>query len=445
MKLWIIEIGEPLIFEQNLRLMRYGILSKELTKKSPAPKNIEITWWTSNFSHTKKEFIDVELSNYCKTNLISPNPGNSYNATSNQDIEHRNVAIQGIFFKVIKSLGYKESISLARLRHQKDFAKKFLLLAKNEPPPDLILLGIPTIENASAVLAYAKNNKIPFILDIRDEWPDSFLDTFPSILKPFARLFLKSYFKQMSLTCKNASCLIAPSKKFLDFGLQYAKRKQNNNDRVIPFCYPEGDLSKTEIDLATAWWATQGVDKQNFNCVFTGALGQFFDLDLIVALAQHFSKIQLATEIKFIICGKGEKEKELQEKTKSLNNISFHGLVDFSKITALLQMASIGLCLYNYNNNPQRHSLPNKSIEYLSAGLPILSNLSGELEALLLDHQCGITDTTSNLETFIATIFNLEQNQSKLNEMRGAALKLYESNFSKETMVNQFLEVFKVT
>jgi hypothetical protein len=49
MKVWIVEIGEPLPVEHDVRLLRYGLLTKELAKYGH-----EVVWWTSSFSMLQK-------------------------------------------------------------------------------------------------------------------------------------------------------------------------------------------------------------------------------------------------------------------------------------------------------------------------------------------------------------------------------------------------------
>ena len=54
MKISIVEIGEPLPLEENVRLLRYGNFCRYL-----ASKGHEVTWWTSSFSHMpKKHLVD---------------------------------------------------------------------------------------------------------------------------------------------------------------------------------------------------------------------------------------------------------------------------------------------------------------------------------------------------------------------------------------------------
>lgn len=50
MKLWFTEIGEPLPNEKDVRLHRYGMLTKAL-----AALGHDVVWWTSSFSHAVKK------------------------------------------------------------------------------------------------------------------------------------------------------------------------------------------------------------------------------------------------------------------------------------------------------------------------------------------------------------------------------------------------------
>ena len=115
MKVWVVEIGEPLPVESGVRLHRYGEFTKYLVTQGH-----EVTWWTSTFSHApKKNYFDRDFDK----------------------------ELDGVKVKFIFGKGYKRNVSLARMRHQKQFSKSFFKHAKdsirNGRVPDLIISPVP--------------------------------------------------------------------------------------------------------------------------------------------------------------------------------------------------------------------------------------------------------------------------------------------------------------
>ena len=51
--------------------------------------------------------------------------------------------------------------------------------------PDVVFVGYPPIEISFVMARWVKKKNIPFILDIKDQWPDLILDAFPTFYKIF--------------------------------------------------------------------------------------------------------------------------------------------------------------------------------------------------------------------------------------------------------------------
>jgi glycosyltransferase involved in cell wall biosynthesis len=91
-------------------------------------------------------------------------------------------------------------------------------------------------------------------------------------------------------------------------------------------------------------------------------------------------------------------------------------------------MASVGL-IPGTNTFSLVMSYPNKAVEYLSAGLPIVSGLGGALSRLLAEWQCGVTYPEGDHAALAGVIRNLAEDRAKLDRMRGQSALLYRSKF----------------
>ena len=308
MKIWFIEIGEPLPIEKNVRLHRYGMLTRELAKYGH-----EIVWWTSSFSHAPKKHFSHE----------------------NVDIE-----INGITLRVIKGLGYKKNVSFRRINHQRHFARNLERLHIKYELPELIVCPIPTIEAAKVAVSIGGENNIPVIIDIRDEWPDELVNLFPSYLRFLARFILRQYFHDMKMVCHNAVGITASSQRQLKYGLSFSGRKTNSRDGVFPHGYTSMDVAPERLRDAHMWWAKQGIDKDAFICCFFGTIGRFFNLDVVIEAAKVLSN---EIRIQFVLCGDGSKLEYYKNKAQGADFILFPGWVDAPNIAALMEIADIGL------------------------------------------------------------------------------------------------------
>ena len=398
MKIWFIFIGEPLPVEKNVRLHRYGLFTKFLAKKGH-----DITWWTSTFSHNvKKNFFDSDTE----------------------------LCLDSVSLKFIYSGSYKKNISIARILHHKIFAKKFfkqalLTVSKNKMTnkPDLIICSNPTIDNVFYVRKLCKKLRVPFLIDFRDFWPNDMLDLFPRPLSLLGKVLLSRSFYQIRKGCQSATGIMASSPKLLTYGLSFASRKKQKTDYVMLHGYPDVAIKK-RIPKHSSYLSTLGIDSKHFNICFFGTIGKFFQLDTVIEAAKKLSNIK---EIKFILCGSGDKLSYFENLAKPLSNVLFPGWVNQEDIQYLMSISAVGLAPYINSN---KFEYPNKLFEYLSAGLPIISSLKGEISEELRVHKCGYNYDSHSEKSLRATILTMFSNKEKTKKMGKNAQHLFQKKYS---------------
>jgi len=104
----------------------------------------------------------------------------------------------------------------------------------------------------------------------------------------------------------------------------------------------------------------------------------------------------------------------------------------------LMRMSSVGLAPYRSSKDFMA-SIPNKSIEYLSAGLPILSSLKGTLKELLSTNDCGITYENGDAEDLVSILVNLYDHPELIRKMSENAYALYKEKFIAEKVYNNMI------
>jgi glycosyltransferase involved in cell wall biosynthesis len=114
-----------------------------------------------------------------------------------------------------------------------------------------------------------------------------------------------------------------------------------------------------------------------------------------------------------------------------LPNVHFPGWIDRPKIEALAErcLAALVPCL---NIDSFKRSIPNKVIDALSLGLPILSPLQGEVASLIAEHGVGMRYGTDTGKSLYDCIQALIQDADLQKSMSQKALALYAERFSFE-------------
>ncbi len=401
MKVWIITVGEPIPLDGDYpRLYRSGLLANLL-----AAREHDVTWWTSSFDHSNKRH------------------------RSNRDAVI--ILNEKLRINLLHALSYRHNISIARIINHFIIAVKFLLWARKEKRPDIIIVSLPTLDLAWAAAIVGKKYGIPVVVDIRDLWPDIFLDVFPARIRFFAQGTLLPYYLMAAYACNNARAIIGLTEPFICWGLERARRARNNADRVFPMGYSEKRPPARALEEAEAFWMDKGIyaGSGDFVVCFFGTMGRHFDIETVISAARIIVQKQLP--IKFVLCGTGDRLSHYRCLAEGCINVVFPGWVDAAKIWALMKFASVGLA--PYNNTPNfTLNLTNKPIEYLAAGLPIISSLRGILHDLITKNRCGVTYAEGDAENLAEILIDLNRSSGKVRSMSENAARLFKEKFVAE-------------
>lgn len=414
MNIWFVTIGEPIPNSENkLRLHRTGILTKFISENS----NSKVIWWTSNFNHFTKEHIfegDTDFD-------VNPNL--------------RLIALSG--------KGYKRNVSFDRIIDHKQIASSFRKRIATTAKPDIIIVAFPTLELCEICTIFGNKFDIPVIIDYRDMWPEVFLDITPKVLKPLGRFFLSPLFKKTRYVFSSATGLIGITNEFLNLGLLKARRHRNIYDAVFPLAYLRNQYSQKDLDLAGLFWK-EILDKNSdkLRVCFFGTLGHQFDFVTVLKAVELLNKENI-TDFEIVLCGSGDKELELKEGAKKLKGLILPGYMGAAQIRTLLELSDIGLCPYNVNK-AFLSSIPGKAIEYMSAGLPLLSTLeNGELGDLVLKNNLGFHYEFGNPISLATKLKKLIKMRGDLKKENTRIFNFYLNNFDAESIYSNYFEHIK--
>lgn len=395
MKIWLVKIGEIIPFQEEARKMRTAMLAEALIQRGH-----QVLWWTSAFDHFNK----------------------NWHFQKDTDFELR----KGLRVKALKGCGYRKNISFSRWLDARLIATKFRRLAQEVPRPDVIVASSPAYDLAREAVLYARKNNIPVIVDIRDQWPDIFFEHIPSVLKPFARLWLSADFKIIKQAFKLADGLTAISEDLLNWGLEYAQREKDEQDRVFYLGFNRLDASKEE---EVPQWLQE--IKNKFIVVYQGTFNFYHDPSILIDCA----RILKNQEIVFVLAGKGELWEKVKDKAKGLPTVVLPGWLNQKELATLLNHSKVGVC-----PTPQRsYFLPNKAFAYFSAGLPVISSFAGELKEIIERYKVGFYYPPGDVDKLSEQIKFLFNNKEICGKMSENAQRLFSEKFDADKVYSDFV------
>jgi len=405
-KIWLITIGEPLPTDSsNVRLYRTGILAELLAKKGH-----DVIWWTSSFDHVHKKFRKY----------------------SNELIEIE----QGLSIYFIRGIGYKKNISLFRIIDHWLLKYYFEKEIKRMTVPDLILCSYPTIELAESAVRYGRRNNFPVLVDVRDLWPDIFLQALPRLIKKVGKTLIRGWFRSAKYIFSNCTAVLGVSENYMKWGLQYGKRLKTMRDRVFPLAYPapsDNNSCKNNYDNEEILKSV-GINPDKIIFLFVGTFGQTYDLSIVIKGIRQLDESELSN-LQFVFCGNGECSLEWRRLANNIPQIVFTGWVDGNVLSSILSSSDIGIAAYKAGA-PQ--GIPNKIIEYMSVGLPIISSLRGESDELIMNNNLGITYDATDSVDFVKCVRVL-LDEEKRKQMSINAKSVFDQDYRADRVYGEFV------
>jgi glycosyltransferase involved in cell wall biosynthesis len=398
MEIWLLKIGEILPLGGPSRKLRTAVLADTLVERGH-----RVLWWTSSFDHFQKKWIfERDEDFYIR--------------------EHYRI-------RALKGCGYARNISPARLLDHRLIAHKFKRQAPTLPKPDAIVTAMPAYDLAYQAVTFAKKHSVPVIVDIRDQWPDIFVEHVPRSAQAFARLLLFREYSMLRSLLKRADGIVSMATPLLQWGLEYAHRGKTWKDDVFYLGYPKGRPGHTESEKIKAVRTAAG---NRFVVIFIGTFATYHNPAGLLDAAHSMA----GEDVLFVLAGDGELREELKRRASGLSNVHFPGWLDQDDITALLNMAQVGVC-------PSGHSgssvfLPNKAFAYFSEGLPILSSFSGEIRDIVDRFEVGFN--YNDTETLVAAVRRLRQDEALYARMSRNAEKLFCDRFDATVIYNRYAD-----
>ncbi len=408
MNIWLATIGEPVPLETGCadRLHRTGYFAQFL-----ANRGHRVVWWTSAFDHFRKR----HLTNSDKVVDLGPN----------------------LRIRLLHGRGYERNVSVSRLRDHAEIARKFAFQAEgtvmDDMRPDAIVAGLPCVGLSAASADFGRRHSVPVVLDMRDMWPDIFVDTVPPALRPVARTLLEPMFRQARHACAQATAITGITDAFVDWGIARGHRERTALDRAFPLGY-SADAPKPEaIRAAQEGWDRLGISENGpFTVCYFGNMSRQLDLMHVIEVARQVE--MRGMPIRFVLCGDGERLEEYRRAAAGLANVTLPGWVDRAAIYMLMRRSHAGL-----DPLPNRYdflaTINNKAIEYMSAGLPVISSpRQGVLCELLERRGCGFSYQAGDAHGLADALGMVSRNPVSCLGMRKASEKLFREQFMAETV-----------
>jgi len=297
-------------------------------------------------------------------------------------------------------------------------------------PPDVIVGSSPHLFAALGAERLAKRFKKPFILEIRDLWPESLVD--------LGRFTHKH-----------------PLIKMMKWIESHLYKKANKVISLLPNANPyliERGVKPTDIV-----WLPNSVDvekiptlperekNKKFTVTYAGAHGVANDLETVISAAKILEQQNLSQHIRICLIGEGPEKLRLQQMAKNANltMIEFMDAVPKNAIYSVLNNADVFLMLLKDSPVFRWGISPNKLFDYLIMQRPVIFGVNTPFNPID-SHRAGISVKPGDAAALASAIHQLSlTSPDELNAMgmRGKAFVM--QNHYLPNLTNQLENLFQ--
>jgi glycosyltransferase involved in cell wall biosynthesis len=280
--------------------------------------------------------------------------------------------------------------------------------------PDVILASSPQLPAAFTCLWIARLTGIPFVLEVRDLWPQVLIDQGgKSPTSPMVRLL--AWMER--LLYRHASTVVV-----LAIGAEPFVRERGARQTAW---LPNGP------DLELFSPRPSPPDRPVFTVLYAGAHGDANALENVIAAARLLEQQQSPVRIRFV--GDGPKKQALMQLAVDLKSVSFEAPVPKAQIPDL--MAEADAILLSLRDVPIfRYGVsPNKLYDAYALGRPVITTVAGAINAEVQEYRLGVTAPPCDPKALAAAIQRLMNTpRAERQAMAERAIELAHTTYSRQ-------------
>jgi len=277
--------------------------------------------------------------------------------------------------------------------------------------PDLVIASSTPLTVALPALCAKALRGIPFIFEIRDPWPElpRAMGVLPAPIAPMMEMLA-------NLACHRAAAVVALSE-----GMAETARARGADPARVQVIGNGCDLDLFGPHIAP--WRPPEAAPWEVLALYAGAHGRANGLGILVEAARLLAA-QGETRLRILLVGEGAEKTALMREAAGLPNISFLPPMPKRDVAGLFAGSQIALHILADCPAFAGWTAPNKLMDGLAAGRPVISNVPGDAARLLTEGAAGMAVAPDDVAGLAAALVSLVEDPARRAAMGAAARSL---------------------
>lgn len=303
-------------------------------------------------------------------------------------------------------------------------------LAKEVRRADVVIATSPQFLCALSGMALARLWRVPYVLEIRDLWPQSIVEvgalpaTHPIVIG--MRGLERFAYAQ-------ADMLVGVTDSFAEIwreqGVDPAKIRVIKNGVDLTAFRPDIDGAAMRRELGTG---------DAFVVGYIGTIGMAHGLGVLLDVAE---RLRDHADIAFVIVGEGAERAKLEADAaaRGLARVKFVGQLPRARIPEVL--AATDLAVVMLKDTPLFETvLPSKLFEIMGCGRPLLLAVGGEARRLAESAGCGYIAPPEDVSKMTAAILRAKSDPEDARARGRSGRRFVEQHFDRLALADRYLD-----
>jgi len=299
-------------------------------------------------------------------------------------------------------------------------------------PVDLVIGTSPPIFQAVSAWFVAFLRRRPFLLEVRDLWPEFAIDI--GVLRNRTLITLSRWLERFLYARATHIVVNSPAYReyLLEKGIPGEKITLIPNGVDVRMFFPEADgqTIREQFNL-----------DGKFVVTYAGALGMANDIGTILRAADQLRDNH---DIHFLLVGDGKERANLEAQTRKLqlSNVTFAGSHPKASIPDFL--AAADACVATLQDIPMfRTTYPNKVFDYMAAGRPVILAIDGVIREVVEAAEGGVFVPPGNPSALADATRKLSADRERAQAMGNAARRYVVEHFDRPQQAAAFTELVR--
>ncbi len=325
--------------------------------------------------------------------------------------------------------------TVRRIANYLSFMVSAVLAARGLDRPDVVVATSPQFFCGWAGVLVSRMKRRPFVLEIRDIWPES-IETVGAIrFRPVLR-FLSWLERKMY---RAAHHIVTVGEGYRDNLL--TKVPPGKPITVIPNGV---DLERFNLKLTNGQLRSQWGLEGKFVCGYVGTIGMAHGLEVVLEAADLLRQSG-RDDITFLLVGDGAERARLERlaREKGLERrVVFTGRLPKEQMPEVI--ASCDCCLVHLRKTELFQTvLPSKLFEIMAMERPIILGVRGQAQRILEEAQAGLLMEPDCARSLVDRVVYLAENRELCLRLSASARQYVAQHYPRDVLAERMLEVLK--